>query len=102
MEVQGNAKRVALLTFSEFGRRVKENASGGTDHGTAAPIFITGGGIKAGLFGHPPDLDPGKLDAGDLVHSVDFRSVYATLLERHLKAPSAPILGRAFPLLPGL
>lgn len=99
IKAQGNENRVALLTFSEFGRRVKENASGGTDHGTAAPVFITGGGFKAGLFGQPPDLDPATLDAGDLVHTVDFRSVYATLLERHLKAPSAPILGRTFPLL---
>lgn len=100
LKSQGNLSRVALLTFSEFGRRVSENASGGTDHGTAAPVFMAGGGLRAGLFGAAPDLNPQQLDQGDLVHTLDFRSVYATLLERHLKAPSAPILGRAFPLLP--
>lgn len=101
LKSQGNLSRVALLTFSEFGRRVSENASGGTDHGTAAPVFIAGGGLRAGLFGTAPDLHPDRLDQGDLVHTLDFRSVYATLLERHLRAPSAPILGRPFPLLPG-
>lgn len=101
LKSQGNLPRVALLTFSEFGRRVAENASGGTDHGTAAPVFLAGGGFTPGLFGTAPDLDPKRLDAGDLVHAVDFRSVYATLLEKHLRCPSAPILGRAFPLLAG-
>ncbi len=100
LKAQGNLSRVSVLTFSEFGRRVSENASGGTDHGTAAPVFIAGGGLKAGLFGQAPSLDPAQLDKGDLRHTLDFRSVYATLLERHLQAPSAPILGRAFPLLP--
>ena len=99
LKTQGNLSRVCVLTFSEFGRRVSENASGGTDHGTAAPVFIAGGGFPAGLFGRAPSLDPAHLDRGDLVHTMDFRSVYATLLERHLRAPSAPILGRAFPLL---
>ena len=99
LKAQGNLSRVALLTFSEFGRRVAENASGGTDHGAAAPVFIAGGGLPAGLFGKAPSLDPRDLAGGDLKHTLDFRSVYATLLERHLRAPSAPILGRSFPLL---
>jgi uncharacterized protein (DUF1501 family) len=97
MRVQGNFDRVRLLTFSEFGRRVAENGSGGTDHGTAAPMFILGGGIHPGLAGIAPSLT--DLDAGDLKYTVDFRSVYATLLERWLKAPSATVLGRRFPLL---
>ena len=100
MKAQGNHERVALLGFSEFGRRVAENASNGTDHGAAAPVFIAGGRFPAGLHGAMPALDPKQLDRGDLRHAIDFRSVFATLLERHLAAPSAPILGRAFPLLP--
>jgi uncharacterized protein (DUF1501 family) len=98
----GNLRRVLVMTFSEFGRRVEENASGGTDHGVAAPLFLAGGGFRGGLFGRAPSLDPKQLDQGDLIHTTDFRSIYATVLERHLKAPSARILGRAFPLLPAL
>ncbi len=99
LKAQGHLQRVALLTFSEFGRRVAENASRGTDHGAAAPLFLAGGGFKAGVWGQAPELDPARLDHGDLAHTTDFRSVYATLLERHLRTPSAPILGRPFPLL---
>ena len=99
MMAQGNEQRVVLLGFSEFGRRVSENASNGTDHGAAAPVFVAGGRLSAGLHGTYPSLNPKDLDQGDLRHSVDFRSVYATLLERHLNAPSQPILGRSFPLL---
>ncbi|HMP76132.1 MAG TPA: DUF1501 domain-containing protein [Kiritimatiellia bacterium] len=99
MKAQGNHQRVAVLGFSEFGRRVAENASNGTDHGAAAPVFIAGGRFPAGLHGAMPSLEPGQLDRGDLRHAIDFRSVYATLLEGHLAAPSAPILGRAFPLI---
>jgi uncharacterized protein (DUF1501 family) len=82
------------MTFSEFGRRVAENANGGTDHGTAAPMFICGGGVKAGLYGNQPSLD--RLDAGDLFYSVDFRSVYATVLSKWMNAPVAQVLGRDF------
>ena len=70
--------RVLIMTFSEFGRRVVENANGGTDHGTAAPMFVCGGGVKPGLYGKQPSLD--RLDAGDLFYNVDFRSVYSTIL----------------------
>jgi uncharacterized protein (DUF1501 family) len=86
--------RVMVMTFSEFGRRVNENANGGTDHGTAAPMFICGGGVKAGLYGKPPSLD--RLDAGDLFFNVDFRSVYSTILSKWMKAPVAQVLGREF------
>lgn len=86
------------MTFSEFGRRVAQNGSNGTDHGAAAPMFMAGGGAKPGLFGQYPSLT--KLSDGDLIHTVDFRSVYATVLDKWLRAPSELVLGRKFPLLP--
>jgi len=85
------------MTFSEFGRRVQENANGGTDHGAAAPMFVVGGAVTAGLFGKYPSLS--DLDHGDLKFNTDFRSVYGTVLERWLKAPSEIVLGRKFPIL---
>jgi uncharacterized protein (DUF1501 family) len=97
LTAQGNFGRVMLMTFSEFGRRVAQNASNGTDHGAAAPMFIMGGGIKPGMFGKYPSLS--ALNAGDLAYNVDFRSVYATVLDRWLRAPSHQVLGRQFPLL---
>jgi uncharacterized protein (DUF1501 family) len=97
MKEQGNLDRVLVLTFSEFGRRVKENASGGTDHGAGAPLFVFGGRVKPGVHGQAPSLEPDDLFRGDVVHRVDFRSVYATLLNRHLGADSRSILGRDFP-----
>jgi uncharacterized protein (DUF1501 family) len=90
----GQADRVALLTFSEFGRRVKENASAGTDHGAAAPLFVVGPVAKPGLVGEHPSFD--KLDDGDLIHHTDFRRVYASMLETWLGCPSAPVLGPGF------
>jgi len=98
LRAQGNFDRVLLMTFSEFGRRVAENANGGTDHGTAAPMFVLGGRVKPGLFGSYPSLT--SLDNGDLRFSTDFRSVYGTVLETWLHAPSAAVLGRRFPILP--
>ncbi|MDD5199528.1 MAG: DUF1501 domain-containing protein [Terrimicrobiaceae bacterium] len=97
LRTQGNFDRVLLLTFSEFGRRVQENGGGGTDHGTAAPMFLLGGGVRPGLAGSAPSLT--DLDAGDLKHTVDFRSVYATLLEKWLRVPGDKVLGRKFPTL---
>ncbi len=94
LEAQGNADRVVTLAFSEFGRRVAENASGGTDHGTAAPMFIIGKALKGGLYGTYPSLS--DLDQGDLKHAVDFRSVYATVLDKWLGADPAKILGSDF------
>ena len=94
---QGNFDRVTLLTFSEFGRCVAQNASGGTDHGAAAPLFLFGGAVKAGLHGKQPSLT--ELYRGDLVHGTDFRDVYSTLLERWLGTASKPVLGRDFKAL---
>ncbi|MBI3864776.1 MAG: DUF1501 domain-containing protein [Planctomycetia bacterium] len=90
----GLAERVAVCVFSEFGRRVDENASAGTDHGAASCVLIAGAKIQGGLFGKYPGLD--KLDEGDLIYSTDFRSVYATLLDRWLGCPSAKVLGAEF------
>ncbi len=98
MKGQGNFERVTLLTFSEFGRRVAENGSDGTDHGAAAPLFLAGGGVQPGLFGKYPSLT--ELNNGDLIHNVDFRSVYFSLLQNWLKAPAEIVLGRRFPILP--
>lgn len=91
---QKNAERVMVLAFSEFGRRVAENGSGGTDHGTAAPMFLFGEKLQGGLHGNPPDL--GNLLDGDLRHQTDFRQVYATVLENWLGTRSEPVLGRKF------
>ncbi|HEY2138970.1 MAG TPA: DUF1501 domain-containing protein [Chthoniobacterales bacterium] len=95
---QNNFDRVLLMTFSEFGRRVAENANGGTDHGAAAPMFVLGGAVKPGLLGKYPSLT--DLDNGDLKFNTDFRSVYGTVLDRWLKAPSQLVLGRKFSSLP--
>lgn len=95
LKEQGNAERVVTLVFSEFGRRVKQNGSGGTDHGTAAPVFVVGAGVKPGVVGRHPSLV--DLDQGDLKFGVDFRSVYASLLGDWMKAPSDQILRGNFP-----
>jgi uncharacterized protein (DUF1501 family) len=100
LKQQGNFSRVLLMTFSEFGRRVAENASGGTDHGAAAPIFVIGGKVKPGLVGSYPSLAPDDLFQGDLKFNLDFRSVYAAVLEQWLKTPGQPILGRNFAQIP--
>ena len=96
MKAQGNLPRVLVMTFSEFGRRVTENANGGTDHGAAAPMFIVGNKVKAGLLGHYPSLASEDLFEGDIKYNVDFRNVYAGVLENWLKTKSAPILGKQF------
>ena len=98
LKQQGNFERVLLITFSEFGRRVAENANNGTDHGTAAPMFLIGGRVKPGLFGTHPSLT--NLDNGDLKFGTDFRCVYASVLENWLRAPSQLVLGRKFSTLP--
>ncbi len=83
---------VLLMTFSEFGRRVSQNASGGTDHGTANNMFVMGGGLKEkGLLNALPNL--ADLEAGDLKHQVDFKDVYATVLKKWLHADDKAILG---------
>ena len=100
MKAQGNLSRVLVMTFSEFGRRVSENGSQGTDHGAAAPMFVLGNKVKAGLLGKSPSLAPADLFQGDVKFTTDFRSVYAGVLEDWLKTKSAPVLGRNFDPLP--
>jgi uncharacterized protein (DUF1501 family) len=90
--------RVAVLIFSEFGRRLRENASAGTDHGTAAPVFLVGLPIRGGLYGPYPDLAHLKDD--DPEHAIDFRRVYATVLTRWLNLPAEASLGGPFEPLP--
>lgn len=98
LEEQGLASKVVTLAFSEFGRRVKENGSGGTDHGTAGPVFVMGGGVKGGMYGVYPSLE--RLDAhGDLKHEVDFRSVYYTLVDRWLQGDAKSTLGKSYETL---
>src|SRR5207249_5863614 len=87
----GNDKRVRVMTFSEFGRRVQENGSKGTDHGAASCLFVAGAGLKGGVVGKHPSL--ADLDAGDLKFHTDFRRVYATLLEDWLGCDSKAVLG---------
>lgn len=89
--------QVATMTFSEFGRRPSENESRGTDHGTAAPLFVMGSRVKGGLHGTAPMLNLQRNQ--DLTFSTDFRQVYATALDRWLDCPSTAILGKKFPPL---
>lgn len=100
LAAHGNDRRTLTMTFSEFGRRVAENGNRGTDHGEAAPLFLVGGGVKGGLHGRYPALD--DLDNGDLKFTVDFRSVYATTIERWFGRPSQPVLAGSFPNMPFL
>jgi len=90
--------RVVVLAFSEFGRRVDENASAGTDHGAAGPVFLAGSPVRGGVVNRHPSLT--ELDMGDLKMQVDFRNVYATLLDQWLNVPSAGILAGTFDPLP--
>lgn len=93
----GQGERVLSFCFSEFGRRVKENGSRGTDHGTAGPVFLAGPENMKPLLGTYPSLS--DLEDGDLKYNLDFRRIYATLLEKWLNVPSQPILGEPHPLL---
>jgi len=87
-----------IMTFSEFGRRVSQNASGGTDHGTANNIYVIGGKLaKPGMYNPMADLQ--NLDEGDLIYNIDFRQVYATMLEKVLGVDSTKVLGRKFDAL---
>jgi len=91
------SEKVVVMCFSEFGRRVEQNASGGTDHGAAAPMFVIGPKLKQGVVGKHPSLT--DLDSGDLKYHIDFRSVYATLLEKWLNAKSEEVLRNKFETL---
>jgi uncharacterized protein (DUF1501 family) len=94
----GDSGRVLVLIFSEFGRRLMENGTLGTDHGTAAPVMLVGGAVKAGLHGPHPDLK--DLADFDPKHAIDFRRIYATLLDQWLSCPSEKVLGAKFEALP--
>lgn len=95
LKQNGRFEDTLIMTFSEFGRRVAQNASGGTDHGTANNMFLISGGLKKpGIFNAPPDLS--DLDEGDLKYDIDFRRVYATVLDRWLAADSGAILRKKF------
>ena len=97
----GRWNETVIATYAEFGRRPRENQSGGTDHGTAAAHFILGGAVKGGLYGAAPALD--RLDGeGNLPHAVDFRGYYATFLERWWGVDSRTVLGGRFDTLPVL
>ena len=93
-----NNERVVLATYSEFGRRVKENGSRGTDHGAASCMFVAGPKVVGGLVGKYPKLN--DLSDGDLKFNIDFRSVYASLLDGWLGVESRTVLGDKFPALP--
>jgi len=98
LETRKLLDRVLVLTFTEFGRRVQENASQGTDHGVAGPVFLMGNKIRPGIHGDHPSLT--ELVGGDLTMNVDFRRVYASVLEDWIGTPAAPILGEGYESLP--
>lgn len=100
LETHGHGGEVLTLTFSEFGRRVQENGSQGTDHGTTIPMFALGGRVKGGIYGKNPNL--ADLEDGDPKYDLDFRQVYASVIEKWWGAQSAPILGESFAALPFL
>ena len=88
-------EEVVILMFTEFGRRVQENGSG-TDHGSGSVAFVIGDAVKGGAYGEYPSLDPGKLDEGDLKWNNDFRSTYATLLDKWMGLDDKEILGGSY------
>ncbi|WP_027480923.1 DUF1501 domain-containing protein [Deinococcus pimensis] len=94
LDAQGLAEKVVVMGFSEFGRRVAENGSGGTDHGKGSVMFALGRGVRGGVHGESPDLE--DLSEGDVKYRQDFRGVYAHALDRWLDLPSGEILGGTF------
>ena len=104
MSSWGRAQEVVVMVVSEFGRRVTENGSLGTDHGHGGVAFFAGEPVQAGLYGNTPDLNAIQRPGESFYipfdnRSTDFRSLLATSLERVLGVPSAPILGGSFPIL---
>jgi uncharacterized protein (DUF1501 family) len=91
LAARGHKDRILMMTFSEFGRRARENGSRGTDHGSAAPMLLVGGKVKPGVVGEHPSLS--KLEAGNLTHHTDFRQVYAAILDQWLGVSSKEVLG---------
>jgi len=98
LAARGHKDRLLVMTFSEFGRRAKENGSRGTDHGSGAPVFLVGGRVKAGVVGAHPSLT--RLEDGNLVHHTDFRQVYAAILDQWLGVSSKDVLGSEFKPVP--
>ena len=98
-DIQGTpaGKNVIVLAFSEFGRRVRENGSNGTDHGVAGPMLVAGSSVKGGIYGRHPSLT--DLDDGDLKHSTDFRAVYGTVIEKWFGVDPAQTLDGRYPTL---
>jgi uncharacterized protein (DUF1501 family) len=94
LAARGHKDRLLMMTFSEFGRRAKENGSKGTDHGSAAPMMLVGGKVKAGVVGKHPSLT--QLEMGNLKHHTDFRQVYAAVLDGWLGISSKDVLGQKF------
>jgi len=95
---KGKFNDTMIMTFSEFGRRVEENASNGTDHGTANNVYLISGGLKqGGMINDMTDLS--KLQDGDLIHQVDFRSVYTTVMNKWLNVDATAVLNKSFPML---
>lgn len=94
LAARGHKDRLMVMTFSEFGRRAKENGSKGTDHGSGAPMFLVGGKVKAGTVGDHPSL--AQLEDGNLKFGIDFRQVYAGILEKWLGVPSKDVVGPGF------
>ena len=95
MKTNGRMDDVMVMTFSEFGRRVKQNGSNGTDHGTANNVFLMGGKLKTDSnLMQAPDLQ--NLDEGDLKYKVDFRNIYSTILDKWLQTDSIAVLGKRF------
>jgi uncharacterized protein (DUF1501 family) len=93
----GLADNTVIMQWSEFGRRPGENASFGTDHGSSAPLFVIGNPVQGGLYGKQPSLAATALDpAGNLAFEVDFRAVYATMLDRWLGANPVDVLGVSY------
>jgi uncharacterized protein (DUF1501 family) len=91
LQFQSRDRDVIVMTWSEFGRRAKSNASNGTDHGSAGPVFILGSSVAGGRFGKPCDLS--NVDSGNLRFTTDFRDIYATILEQWLGVPAGAVLG---------
>jgi len=99
LERIGQADRVLVMVFSEFGRRVAENANLGTDHGTANVMLMAGAGVRGGHYGQPPSLTD-LVDGGNLRHTVDFRQVYASAMQSWLGVDAAEVLRERFDPLP--
>ena len=100
LAAHGNDRRVLTMTFSEFGRRVAENASRGTDHGEAAPLFRIGRSVKGGVYARHPTRD--NLDAGDVIYTTDFRTVYSTVVERWLGYPASGVIAGNWQTIPAV